>query len=240
MAWDVGDTVPLTIEIVDAAGAPAPATGVVLTITDPDGVTSTPSLANPQTGRYSYDFVPAAAGLYRVMWRSTSPATAWGDVLDVRPALGGVISLADAKQHLNKSQVQTIDDEELRPVIAAAIERVDRHLWTKTDRDAGSSLTTRAQVSASEVLAVKTVLDVYWAPQRSRLNRTLNGGGGPAATELDSGPAGAASLTSRLTELLGLPAEGNAAAPPAPSGSYPDPSRWPDPIEVCVPWRWWL
>lgn len=237
MVWDVGDTVPLTIEIVDSAGAPTDAVGVTLTITAPDGSTTTPTPGHPQTGRYTHDLVPDAPGLYRVRWTSTSPATAYDDVVDVRASGLTVVSLADAKQHLNKVLTQQIDDEELRPIIAAAVERVDRHLWTAAERSAGMSLTTRGQVSPSERLAVLTVLDVYWAPQRSRINRTVVTPG--PAVELDAGPAGTASLTARLTELLGPPAEGRGAAPPAPVGAYPDPSGWPDPAIPSLYVRWW-
>ncbi|MDN5853516.1 MAG: phage gp6-like head-tail connector protein, partial [Actinomycetia bacterium] len=170
------------------------------------------------------------AGLYRARWVSTGPAAAFDDVIDVRPSGGGVISLAHAKQHLNKSHTQQIDDEELRPIIAAAAERVDRHLWTRAQRDAGSTLTTATQVSASQRLAVLTVLDTYWATQRSRTNRPPTAGASPTV-ELDAGPAGAASLTARLTELLGPPAEGAGSVAVAPTGSYPSVLPWPDPIE---------
>ena len=126
MAWDLGDTVPLTTEILDATGALTPATGVVCTVTQPDGTTVTPSVTNPSTGRYTVDFVPTQAGRHLERWTSVSPAAARTDQFDVRPASPGyIISLADAKAHLQMSATATTFDEELRGWIEATTEVVE-------------------------------------------------------------------------------------------------------------------
>lgn len=126
MAWDLGDTVPLTTEVTDASGALAAAAGVVCTVTQPDGTMSTPSVSNPSTGRYTADFVPTQAGRHLERWTSTSPAAARTDQFDVRPAAPGyIISLADAKAHLQLSATSTTFDEELRTWIEATTEVVE-------------------------------------------------------------------------------------------------------------------
>ncbi|GAA4849729.1 hypothetical protein GCM10023403_10630 [Pseudonocardia benzenivorans] len=126
MAWDLGDTVPLTAEIVDANGDLTAASGVVCTIGLPDGTTVTPSVSNPSTGRYTVDFVATQAGRHTERWTSTSPATARSDVFDVRDATPAyIVSLADTKQHLNMAASRTTDDEELRGWIETATEVVE-------------------------------------------------------------------------------------------------------------------
>lgn len=126
MAWDLGDTVPLTAEIVDADGALTAASGVVCTIGLPDGTTVTPAVSNPSTGRYTVDFVPTMPGRHTERWTSTTPATARVDIFDVRPAEPPYIfSLADAKNHLRKLASGTVDDEELRSVIEATTAAVE-------------------------------------------------------------------------------------------------------------------
>ena len=214
--WDLGDTVPLTIEVTDAAGAPTNAATVTLTITLPDGSVLSPAPSNPAVGRYEYDLVPTAAGLHVVRWVTTGPAAAWADVIDVRPAAEvSLVSLADAKQHLNKSGSTSVDDEELRPVLVAATQRVARHL---TGDPAG--LATRTAVSPSERLAVLEVLADFWQSQRSGYGvRQASGYGGREMEPPTSAPR--PPLEVRLTELLG------AAAGGVPQGCFPERVPWP-------------
>lgn len=118
--WDLGDTVPLTTEITGADGELISATGVVCTIALPDGTTATPAVANPSVGRYTVNYVPTIPGRHAERWTSTSPATARSDIFDVRTADPGyIVSLADAKVHLNLAAASTRDDEELRAFIEA-------------------------------------------------------------------------------------------------------------------------
>lgn len=120
MPWDLGDTVPLTTEVTDAAGALVPATGVLCTIGLPDGTTVQPSVSNPSTGRYTVDYVPTIPGRHTERWTSTSPATARSDTFDVRAATPAyILSIADAKTHLNIPAASTVHDEELRAFVEA-------------------------------------------------------------------------------------------------------------------------
>ena len=128
MAYDLGDVVPLAFSVVDAAGEPMNAGTVTLTITLPDGTLDSPGVANPPaaTGLYRYDYVPTQAGRHLARWVSTSPSAAYTDGFDVRPGDPLlIVSLADVKQHLNKSIDDTSDDEELRVVIEAATAAVE-------------------------------------------------------------------------------------------------------------------
>lgn len=126
MAFDLGDTVPLTTEITDASDALVSASGVVCTVGLPDGTSVTPTVSNPSTGRYTVDFVATMPGRHTERWTSTAPAAARADVFDVRPATPAyIVSLADAKQHLNMSATSTKDDEELRGWIETCTEVVE-------------------------------------------------------------------------------------------------------------------
>lgn len=217
--WDLGDTVPLTIEVTDAAGAPTNAATVTLTITLPDGSVLSPVPSNPAVGRYESDFVPTVAGLHVVRWVTTGPAAAWADVVDVRPAAEvSLVSLADAKAHLNKSGSTSVDDEELRPVLVAATQRVARHLTGNPD-----GLAARTSVSASERLAVLEVLADYWRSQRVAYGaRQASGYGG---REVEP-PAGVPRppLEVRLTEILGQRAVSSGGVP---QGCFPERVPWP-------------
>lgn len=125
MSYDLGDTVPLTVEVRDAAGALANAGAMALTVTKPDGTVDSPSPANPSTGIYQVDYAPSTAGPYRVRWVGTGAnAAGYTDAFDVRdanPAL--MFSLADAKSILNISS--TTFDAKIRPFIESTTTTVE-------------------------------------------------------------------------------------------------------------------
>ncbi len=104
------------------------ATTAVLTVTLPDGTTAAPAVSQPSTGRYQATYAPVQVGHHRLRWASTGPgARAQPDVLNVQDAAGSLISLAEAKAHLNIDEDESVDDEELRGFIAAATAVVERH-----------------------------------------------------------------------------------------------------------------
>lgn len=128
MAFDLGDIAPLTVEIKDSAGVLANATGVILTITLPDGTTVTPAVSNPTVGRYQVDYPTVQSGRHLARWVATGVnSSAYVDIFDVRPATPPLlVSLKDTKEQLNK--IATIDDGELRRLIESATAAVERHL----------------------------------------------------------------------------------------------------------------
>lgn len=94
---------------------------VVLTVTNPDGTTDTPTVTEA-TGTYSAAIETAQPGRYLLSWaKAAAPAAAYSDILDVWPADPRfLISLADAKSALRMPANVTTDEEDLRLYIAAA------------------------------------------------------------------------------------------------------------------------
>lgn len=126
--YDLGETVRLAASVRDAGGALSNAATVTLTITLPDGTTTSPTVTNPpaQTGQYTVDYVTTQAG--RHAWRlvATTPNDAYTDVFDVREAASrALMSLADAKRHLNIAAANTAHDDELREHIETATDVVE-------------------------------------------------------------------------------------------------------------------
>lgn len=125
MAFDLGDTVPLTFTVTDPSGAPVAAASAALTVTLPDGSSVAPAVSAVGTGVYRVDFVTSVAGRHLVRWVSTTPAQAYVDQFDVRSGSPGyIVSLADAKRHL-KSLTTAVDEDELRGIVEATGEVVE-------------------------------------------------------------------------------------------------------------------
>lgn len=128
MPFDLGDVVPLTVEIRDADGALADAGAVTLTVTKPDGTTDSPTPTNPETGHYQSDYVPATAGRYLVRWVATGAnASSYTDAFDVRPAAPPLLfSLNDAKNFLNIST--TTNDAKIRDLLESTTAAVEHQV----------------------------------------------------------------------------------------------------------------
>lgn len=131
MPFDIADSVPIAWNVLDASGAPANATTATLTITLPDGTSVNPAVTNPPaaTGQYRVTYIPATEGRYE--WRAvtTVPNTAYQDVFVVRGAVSpSLISLANAKAHLNIPDSNTTSDAELREYLEAATEIVESYV----------------------------------------------------------------------------------------------------------------
>jgi hypothetical protein len=126
VAFDLGDLVPLSFQIRDTTGALANATTVTLNITQPDSTISGPfTLTSATTGVYNYDYLPVQVGRHVARCVATGAnASSFSDAFDVAPAdMGAVISLADAKGHLNIQS--TINDDELRLYLSAVTNLVE-------------------------------------------------------------------------------------------------------------------
>lgn len=128
MPYDIADSVPIAWDVKDAAGVLTTASTVLLTITLPDGTTATPSVPAPSSaGQYRVTYVPTVEGRYS--WRAvtTVPNTAYQDVFEVREPLSpSLLSLADAKAHLNITS--TTHDDDLREYLEAATAIVEDHV----------------------------------------------------------------------------------------------------------------
>jgi hypothetical protein len=130
MPFDIDDSVSIAWDVFDADGDPTNAGTAVLTVTKPDGTVETPSVPAPVvTGQYRVVYIPDVAGRYT--WRAvtTLPNTAYADVFEVREAMSpSLISLADAKAHLNIPVTSTTHDSELREYIEAMTRIVEQYV----------------------------------------------------------------------------------------------------------------
>lgn len=127
MPWDLGDSVPLTIQIRDSDGNLANATDVSVTVTLPDGsVVDSGSIIPVDVGQYEYDYPTVQAGRHNVRWVATGTnASAFTDSFVVDPADDGdFISLRDTKTFLRLDLDQTTYDELLRVYISSACEMI--------------------------------------------------------------------------------------------------------------------
>lgn len=120
--YDLGSVVPLGIEIRDTTGTLANASAVAVTVTLPDGTTSTPAVTNPTTGTYQSYYTTTLPGRHTARWVATGTnATTHTAEFDVWPADPRfAISLAEAREALNLPATDTSQDAELRLFIAAA------------------------------------------------------------------------------------------------------------------------
>jgi hypothetical protein len=125
---DLGDAVPLSVQVRDANGALANAGAITLTVTLPDGTSTVVSTANPTTGNYSAAFSTSMPGRHVVAWVATGAnACAFYDAFTViDPAEMGLVGLDDVKRHLNITA--TTSDEELRAVLMAATSAAEDYL----------------------------------------------------------------------------------------------------------------
>ena len=125
---DLGDVVPLSVQVRDGAGDLANAGAITLTVTLPDGTTASVATANPSTGNYTAAYAPTQTGRHVVQWVATGAnACAFSDAFTViDPAELGLVGLSDVKRHLNITS--TSSDEELRAVLMAATSVAEDYL----------------------------------------------------------------------------------------------------------------
>jgi len=102
--YDLGDVITLRCEVRDADGALADAGAVTCTITLPDGTTDTPTVDHEaDSGIYTADYTPAAAGYFAVRWLATGVnAGAFVQDFTVR-ADAPLLTVDDLATHLHSS-----------------------------------------------------------------------------------------------------------------------------------------
>ncbi|MFE2046364.1 hypothetical protein ACFXAZ_36680 [Streptomyces sp. NPDC059477] len=127
MPFDLGATVRLTADCLDPDGTLITAASAAVTVTLPDGTTAAPAAAETTVpGRYRADYVTAVPGRHTVRWIWDEPAHAYTDVFDVQEAAPpAILSLADAKAHLNIPADSHGDDGEVRFWNAATTRAVE-------------------------------------------------------------------------------------------------------------------
>lgn len=123
MTIPLGALAPITVEVRNAAGVLTSPSTKTLTITLPDLTTTSPAMTDTG-GLLTYDHPTTLAG--RHTWRvvTTGPVTATTGEFNVSASdPGWIMSLADAKAHLNETG--TLQDEEIRAFMATVTEVVE-------------------------------------------------------------------------------------------------------------------
>lgn len=163
--FDLAEVVPLGVDIKNAAGVAVNAAAVTLTITLPDGTSSSPAPTNPSTGRYEYDYTSTQAGRHIVRWVATNPNTAYTDAFDVREAATqAIISVADAKKALKVAATDTTYDEELRNFVDAVTDVVEDIVGsvvrrTVTETHSGPRAGSRLLLRRRPIVAITSVTE---------------------------------------------------------------------------------
>lgn len=113
---DQGDSYTLSVTTTDSAGVAANPTLIVCTVTLSDGTTATPAVTTSPVGTHTAQAPTSLGGHYTVAWAATGANLgAYADSYNVESsAWRGIISMADARAHLNWQGVDTTNDEELR------------------------------------------------------------------------------------------------------------------------------
>ena len=128
-SYDLGDSVLLTFTVRDLAGALINAT-VVLTLTKPDGSTSTPTVANPSTGTYTATVAVDQTGLWLYRWAATGAATTAEDghfFVAAAAATNVYTTLPELKDALRIPLTDTDLDSVFEAAILAVSREIDQH-----------------------------------------------------------------------------------------------------------------
>jgi hypothetical protein len=190
--FDLGAVVPLAVNIKDSTGALANAGTVTLTVTLPDGTTTTPTVSNASTGVYTASFPTTQVGRHVVNWAATGTnASAYEDVFDVR-ATGTtlLVSLADAKSYLNIDATDTTNDDELRSFIGGVTRVIESYVGACSRRTVVDTFTgywqepritpkTQPIISITSVVERGVTLDPateYALNDQGTVIRTISGG----------------------------------------------------------------
>lgn len=187
MTFQLGDVVPLSVTVKDSAGQPANAGAVTLTVTLPDGTTDVAGPISPtSTGVYDHDYATVQSGRHGVRWVATGAnVSAFTDAFDVQPADNGdFISLADAKNHMNKSKTKTstADDNELAGFVSAACSKIEELIGLVSPRSVTDTVHCRWRSRREIVLDQHPVIGVT--------SVVVIGGSAIPQADLDSGVEG--------------------------------------------------
>jgi hypothetical protein len=121
-SYDLGDKVYLSWSTVDSSGAAVNPGTVTATVTLPDASTVSLTTATAVTGTYTTSYTPTQVGRHVYAWLATgSWPQAYNDIFVVRDTSDiGIVSLDEAKYHLNIPSTDVTQDDELRRIIDAA------------------------------------------------------------------------------------------------------------------------
>ena len=123
---DVGDRRNVEYLVYNAAGALTNAT-VVLTVTAPDGTTSTPSVTNASTGTYTAVVTLSSAGLWTWKWAASGTVVdvAYDSILAADPAPVTYATVPDLKATLGLTDTSL--DAQLSDCLDTSSRWIDQH-----------------------------------------------------------------------------------------------------------------
>ncbi|MEV0149104.1 MULTISPECIES: hypothetical protein [unclassified Nonomuraea] len=127
--YALGAVARLSTTVQDATSTLTDPSAISLSIQLPDGTVDGPlAPTKDSVGVYRYDYLTAQPGRHVVRWVTTSPTGVSETPFDVAAqwSAAGLVSLADARAHLNITT--GADDVELAEVVRAATAAVERHV----------------------------------------------------------------------------------------------------------------
>src|SRR5688500_12738315 len=137
--YEVGDSVPLSWRVINAQQAlvDVPEGSVTLTVVPPGGAPTGAAVVHDSIGQFSSVYVRQVPGRHTLRWQATGVWEAsHSDIINVEPAQApvAIISLAEAKQHMQMDFDDHSEDDELLGFIAAAsrvVEQQTKSVWAK-------------------------------------------------------------------------------------------------------------
>lgn len=132
LIYFTGQDVGLTASPLDDNGNPVSGSvAVAVTVTDPSGATSTPTVSTTVSGAWGAVVESVATpGVWLYRWTATGTGVSWvseGQYQVRKPGIEQLIDLASVKAHLNIPQTDTRQDDELQGYILAAAELARNH-----------------------------------------------------------------------------------------------------------------
>lgn len=119
--YNLGQLVRVTTTVFNPAGAVVTNATVTCSVTAPDGTISTPAVTSVGDGTYYVDVPANQVGFWLYVFTSTGTASGVDQgQFSVRPVGLRIVSLGEAKRHLDKMKVVFRDDEELGDFIDMA------------------------------------------------------------------------------------------------------------------------
>jgi len=130
ITYDLGDRVRLEHEVRDADGTLTTAT-VVLTVTDPSGDVTTPSVTTPSTGIYQGSVTLNEAGTWIYVWSTTGNVVSveQGQVTatDPAPPVYVPLEMFKASLRINATAADQDRDDLLLQALTSASRQIDEH-----------------------------------------------------------------------------------------------------------------
>lgn len=126
--YELGNVVPLAVDVADIEGTPANVTTMVLTVYKPDGTTEVVATTNDPVGTYYADYSPTIAGAYKAVFAGTglnqSSERIDFDVVD--PAYSvPYVTVDQLKARLGITGTGAADDDELLAACWSASRAID-------------------------------------------------------------------------------------------------------------------